>query len=250
MALLGTGLRLGELLGLRIEDVRLSPDPVLRVARTMHRDGTFAGPRTARSRRTIALAPSTAALFDRLIAGKQPDALVFTKPGGGPWKAGTLRQRYWQPAPRAVSRIPGRSPGDVGGDLREPGAGLLVEVGGGDPASQGPGAQQELHAVHVDVASGGELEVGACRSGGVQARSGDTPAPEQVGESRDRGGFGGAVGDTTPQLDDRFGQVTDRRQQVVAACVQFAPRFLISESQVQGVRQSPAQLTTQRGRVA
>ncbi|MFF5085031.1 tyrosine-type recombinase/integrase [Actinoplanes sp. NPDC000266] len=110
VVVLGTGLRLGEVLGLRIADVGLGSDPVARVERTLRRDGTFAEPKTARSRRTVALTPSTAAVFGRLIVGRRPEELVFTAPRGGPWNAGTLRRRYWQRAVVAAQRCPQHPP--------------------------------------------------------------------------------------------------------------------------------------------
>jgi hypothetical protein len=57
------------------------------VWRTLRRDGTFAEPKT-RSRRAVALTPQTAALFAWQTTGKLADELVFTGPGGGPWRAG------------------------------------------------------------------------------------------------------------------------------------------------------------------
>jgi integrase len=109
-ALLGTGLRLGELLGLRVGDVRLGPDPVLQVDRTLHRDGTVGEPKTTRSRRAVAMTPRTGKLFGRLVAGKLGEDLLFPALGGGPWKAGNLRQRYWQPAVIAAQRCPQHPP--------------------------------------------------------------------------------------------------------------------------------------------
>ncbi|MEV4708708.1 site-specific integrase [Actinoplanes sp. NPDC049316] len=110
IALLGTGLRLGELLALRAQDVRLGHTPMLHVVRTLRRDGAFTEPKSQRSRRTVTLTPTVAAMFGRLIAGKLPDGLVFTAPGGGAWRAGTLRQRYWQPAVTAAQRCPQHPP--------------------------------------------------------------------------------------------------------------------------------------------
>lgn len=83
---------------------------MLRVTQTVRRDGTIAEPKPVRSRRAVALTPRTARLFGRLIAGKSPDDLVFTTPSGGPWKAGTLRQRYWQRAVIAAQRCPQHPP--------------------------------------------------------------------------------------------------------------------------------------------
>jgi integrase len=92
-----TGMRRGELLGLRWEDFDLDTG-VVRVARARVRAGNqvVAGePKTARGRRTIALDPTTVAALrqhrkrqteERLAAG--PDyadsGLAFTMPGGTP----------------------------------------------------------------------------------------------------------------------------------------------------------------------
>jgi integrase len=92
-----TGMRRGELLGLRWEDIDLDTG-VVRVAQARVRAGNqvVAGePKTARGRRTIALDPTTVAALrqhrkrqteERLAAG--PDyadsGLAFTMPGGTP----------------------------------------------------------------------------------------------------------------------------------------------------------------------
>jgi integrase len=110
---LGTGLRLGELLALWAGAVKLDEaTPVIRVEQTLHRSARFGVPKTAASRRTVALAPSTAALLAALIAGKRADELVFTAPDGGPWDAGNLRYRYWQPAVTAAMRCAQHPPQD------------------------------------------------------------------------------------------------------------------------------------------
>jgi len=105
LAALGTGMRLGELLGLRAGDVRLDePTGVVRVEQALTRTGEFGPVKTPRSRRSILLSPQTAAVFAGSVAGKQPGELVFPAPGGGPWDAGNLRHRYWRPAVVAAQR--------------------------------------------------------------------------------------------------------------------------------------------------
>jgi integrase len=92
-----TGMRRGELLGLRWADVDLNAG-VLRVAQARVRAGNqvIAGePKTARGRRTIALDPATVAALrqhrkrqteERLLAGPRhtDSGLVFTMPDGSP----------------------------------------------------------------------------------------------------------------------------------------------------------------------
>jgi integrase len=92
-----TGMRRGELLGLRWEDIDLDAG-VVRVAQARVRAGNqvVAGePKTARGRRTIALDPATVAALrqhrkrqseERLAAGPHyaDSGLAFTMPGGTP----------------------------------------------------------------------------------------------------------------------------------------------------------------------
>jgi integrase len=90
-----TGMRQGEVLGLRWQDVELGgPAPALTVRRALALDGTggrsLAEPKTARSRRTLDLAPATVSALRRqkarqteatLAAGdawQDRDGLVFT----------------------------------------------------------------------------------------------------------------------------------------------------------------------------
>jgi integrase len=101
---LTTGLRQGELLGLRWEDVDLDSGR-LHVRRTLITGGklTFGQPKTARGRRSVALAPQTAdslkAHCDRqraagLYAG---DGLVFCTRAGTPIAPQNLVRRYFKP---------------------------------------------------------------------------------------------------------------------------------------------------------
>ncbi|MFB9363038.1 tyrosine-type recombinase/integrase [Actinoplanes nipponensis] len=111
VAALGTGMRLGELLGLRAVDVCLRGQaPSVRVTQVLHRGGGFGPPKTPASRRTITLAASTAAVFAELLEDKLPDHPVFAAPNGRPWTVSNLRQRYWQPAVIAAQRCPQHLP--------------------------------------------------------------------------------------------------------------------------------------------
>ncbi|WP_433294181.1 tyrosine-type recombinase/integrase [Actinoplanes sp. CA-030573] len=105
LAALSTGMRLGELLGLKVRHVRLDvPSPAVHVEQALSRTGEFGPVKTPRSRRSILLSPHTAQLFGGWLAGKHPEQLVFAAPWGGPWDAGSLRHRYWRPAVAAAQR--------------------------------------------------------------------------------------------------------------------------------------------------
>jgi integrase len=89
--LLGTGLRFGELAGLRRRRVHLDRSvPVLEVGPTRYQAGRFGSgfkprPKSDAGIRPVPLAPLVVeAIRRRLPAGSDPDDLVFTGPGGGP----------------------------------------------------------------------------------------------------------------------------------------------------------------------
>ncbi|MBG0568727.1 tyrosine-type recombinase/integrase [Actinoplanes aureus] len=105
LAALSTGMRQGELLGLRVKDVDLAAQPpAAHVERVLRRDGTFGTPKSTRSRRTITLTPVTARLFAGLISDKPGGDLVFTAANGGPQDVSNLRQRLWQQAVTSAQR--------------------------------------------------------------------------------------------------------------------------------------------------
>jgi integrase len=88
--LLGTGLRFGELAGLRRRRVHLSGElPVLEVGPTRYEAGRFGSgfkprPKSDAGIRQVPLAPLVVeAIRRQLPPGSDPDALVFTGPGGG-----------------------------------------------------------------------------------------------------------------------------------------------------------------------
>jgi integrase len=95
LCLLGTGLRFGELAGLRRRRVHLDRAlPVLQVVDTRYQAGQFGSgfkprPKSDAGIREIPLAPEVVAAIRRqLPPGTDPSALVFTGPGGGPGGSG------------------------------------------------------------------------------------------------------------------------------------------------------------------
>jgi integrase len=95
LTLLGTGLRFGELAGLRRRRVHLNrPMPVLEVGSTRYQAGRFGSgfkprPKSDAGIRQVPLAPLVVeAIRRQLPPGSDPDDLVFTGPGGGPGRAG------------------------------------------------------------------------------------------------------------------------------------------------------------------
>jgi integrase len=91
LTLLGTGLRFGELAGLRRRRVHLDrPTPVLEVGPTRYQAGRFgsgfkARPKSDAGIRPVPLAPLVVeAIRRQLPPGSDVDDLVFTGPGGGP----------------------------------------------------------------------------------------------------------------------------------------------------------------------
>jgi integrase len=95
LTLLGTGLRFGELAGLRRRRVHLErPLPVVEVGPTRYQAGRFGSgfkprPKSDAGIRPVPLAPLVVeAIRRRLPPGNDPDELVFTGPGGGPGQRG------------------------------------------------------------------------------------------------------------------------------------------------------------------
>jgi integrase len=95
LTLLGTGLRFGELAGLRRPRVHLDrPMPVLEVGPTRYQAGRFGSgfkprPKSDAGIRAVPLAPLVVeAIRRQLPPGSDPEDLVFTGPGGGPGRDG------------------------------------------------------------------------------------------------------------------------------------------------------------------
>src|SRR2546426_5734736 len=85
-----TGMRRGELLGLRGEDIGLEGHRIF-VRRALWR-GKFVTPKSRRSRRTIDLAPTLRAAVAKLPS-RFPGGLVFCSPRGEPVNPPTFAPR-------------------------------------------------------------------------------------------------------------------------------------------------------------
>lgn len=98
-----TGLRWGEISALRVGDLDLARR-TLSVARAWKRDGTGAWvigpPKTARSRRTISLAPSVAEMLAGHLDGRALSEYVFVNGDGGPLRQAHFYEDRWQRAVR------------------------------------------------------------------------------------------------------------------------------------------------------
>src|SRR5437867_4593959 len=116
-----TGMRRGELLGLRWEDIDLEGHRIF-VRRALWR-GKFVTPKSRRSRRTIDLAPTLRAALARLPSRFQ-SGLVFCSPDGEPINPDTFAQRDWARALRRAGLRRVRFH-----DLRHTYASLLIAQG-------------------------------------------------------------------------------------------------------------------------
>ena len=106
-----TGLRLGEIVVLRPEDV--VPDgkrPHIKVIRALKDDGTIGPPKSAKSRREVTISPEVAEVLVRRMAGKRRHEFLFPAPRGGLWNENNLRRRHWQPALAASQRCEAHPP--------------------------------------------------------------------------------------------------------------------------------------------
>jgi integrase len=115
--LLGTGLRFGELAGLRRGRVHLTRSvPILEVGPTRYQAGRFGSgfkprPKSDASIRPVPLAPLVVeAIHRQLPSGSDPEALVFTGPGGGAAVSrGTRtvlsRHNFWRTYQAAVAKL-------------------------------------------------------------------------------------------------------------------------------------------------
>lgn len=101
---LGTGLRFGEVTGLRRRDISLlGRPPSLRVVESLHevqgRPLYWGPPKTSSSRRRVPLpAAVVQALAAHLPANGNPDDVVFPTPQGMPWRRRNFATRVWLPA--------------------------------------------------------------------------------------------------------------------------------------------------------
>ena len=106
--LVATGLRWGEAIGLKVKRVDLlAAKPQLRVEEQLQErsgfgsDLYFCSPKSARSRRTVSFTRKVALALVPLVAGKEPDEVVFTAPRGGMVRTRHFR-RTWLKACKAA----------------------------------------------------------------------------------------------------------------------------------------------------
>lgn len=101
LTLAGTGLRWGEATALQVRDWD-AQHARLTVSRSWKFTGSSArqsgAPKTARSRRTVAVPPEVAAEINARVAGKAAGDLVFTNSRGEAWRASAFHSSVWQPA--------------------------------------------------------------------------------------------------------------------------------------------------------
>jgi integrase len=158
LTLLGTGLRFGELAGLRRRRVHLDrPMPILQVVDTRYQAGRFGSgfkprPKSDAGIRELPLAPLVVdAIHRQLPPGADPSALVFTGPGGGPGRRGGTgvpkgartvlsRHNFHRTYHAAVTKL-----ADPTGELRPTAARVLKALRG-----DGPQTADQLTAALAD----------------------------------------------------------------------------------------------------
>ncbi len=119
-----TGLRFGELAGLKVEDINWLGRK-LTVSRQRLRTGELAPPKTRASQRTISLDSGTVETLSVHVSEfGAPGGFLFTSPDGEALSYGNFRTRVWLPAVRAIDR-----PGLSFHDLRHSHAAHLIAAG-------------------------------------------------------------------------------------------------------------------------
>ena len=94
-----TGLRWGEATALRVRDLDLRRGR-LDVRRAFSDVGgrLIEGTPKTHQQRTVPIAASLRAELARLVLARDPDALIFTTPGGSPLRMSNFRRHVWTPA--------------------------------------------------------------------------------------------------------------------------------------------------------
>lgn len=120
-----TGMRMGEIMGLRWGDIDLKKKvPVLHVRRSYSPMFGFTEPKSAAGRRTIYITPLLATMFQEAGIAKSPEDLVFTTADGQPLTPDHIRDYYFFPtcARADLRRIRFH-------DLRHTYAAMMIEIG-------------------------------------------------------------------------------------------------------------------------
>jgi integrase len=127
-----TGLRWGEATALRVRRVDLMRRriDVAEAVTDVGGEFVFGTPKT-HQRRSVPLPRSLVDPLTEHVAGKGPEALVFTAPGGGVLRNHNFRRRVFMPAAELVG-VPGLTPHD----LRHTAASLAVQAGANVKAVQ------------------------------------------------------------------------------------------------------------------
>ncbi|WP_229705685.1 tyrosine-type recombinase/integrase [Micromonospora sonchi] len=104
--LVNTGLRLGEVLVLRVQDVTVDgPEPEIRVRRALKKGDRIGLPKSAKSFRVVSTSTEVAKVLAARCKGKRPRDLVFPCPGKKKrrgaeptWAENNLNRRHWMQA--------------------------------------------------------------------------------------------------------------------------------------------------------
>lgn len=126
------GLRYGEAAAIRVRNVDLLRGRI-RVAQAMtevHGKVVFGTPKS-HAARTVPVPRFLRAVLEQEMAGKAPDDLVFTSPGGQPLRNTNFRRRSWSKAIEVLG-LDGLTPHD----LRHTAASLAVDAGANVKAIQ------------------------------------------------------------------------------------------------------------------
>ncbi|MEV5211421.1 tyrosine-type recombinase/integrase [Micromonospora sp. NPDC053740] len=126
--LVNTGLRLGELLVLRVQDVTVEgKEPEVRVRRALKSDGSIGLPKSETSVRAVSVSTEVAAVLAARCKGKGPRGLIFPCPGKKKtkgaeqtWSENNLYRRHWLPAVAEAMRCSEHPPPDPPKPARGP----------------------------------------------------------------------------------------------------------------------------------
>lgn len=132
--LVGTGARYGEAAGLLVRHLHLDAErpfvDIRMVLKWVGKKWKLGRPKTRSSVRRISLSPRLVEILRPLVAGKEPDAHVFTMTEGGPLRHGNFMSRYFKPAVAAAAGAGGRVPRGLRiHDLRHTHAAWLISDG-------------------------------------------------------------------------------------------------------------------------